>query len=326
MRYIFTYFLIIIFISLSSCEKELTSTDNPVEIIKFDDLGIDGPYIFGDIYYGRERYISYSPGNIPVILSIPHGGDISPTEIPNRSYGISVTDSNTIELGKAISNFFFSSFNVRPYVIINNLKRTKLDANRDKAEAAQGNIYAERAFDEFHYYINSAREDIINRYGTGFLFDIHGHGVNPDGFYDMRTWIGYLLSGEELDSSDAFLNENFPINDTSIFSLIDISNETLSDILRGPNSLGSLFENNSYTALPSENSPGPDGMRYFSGGYNTYTYGADRNFNFNAIQLEFPFPGLRDTNKSRSDFASAFTEIVQNYIFIHTGIDIFEIN
>ena len=41
-------------------------------------------------------------------------------------------------------------------------------------------------------------------------------------FNDMRTWIGYLLSGEELDSSDAFLNENFPINDTSIFSLIDI--------------------------------------------------------------------------------------------------------
>ena len=324
MRYTFTYFSVIIFISLSSCEKEVTSKDNPIDIIMFDDLGIDGPYSYGDIYYGRERYVSYSPGNIPVILSIPHGGDISPSEIPNRTYGISVTDSNTIELGKAISNFFFSSFNVRPYVIINNLKRTKLDANRDKAEAAQGNIYAERAFDEFHYYINSAREDIINTYGTGFLFDIHGHGVNPDGFYDMRTWIGYLLSGDELDNSDNYINQNISINDTSIFSLINSSNITLSEILRGPNSLGSFFEDNSYTALPSPNSPSPEGMRYFSGGYNTYIYGTDRNFNFNAIQLEFPFPDLRDTSQSRNNFSSAFVNFIQKYILTHAGIDIFQ--
>ena len=49
-------------------------------------------------------------------------------------------------------------------------------------EAAQGNVFAERAFDEFHFYINSAREEILSKYSTGFLFDIHGHGANPDGF------------------------------------------------------------------------------------------------------------------------------------------------
>ena len=38
-----------------------------------------------------------------------------------------------------------------------------MDANRDKIEAAQNNIFAERAFDEFHYYISSAREEIIQK-------------------------------------------------------------------------------------------------------------------------------------------------------------------
>ena len=54
----------------------------------------------------RNGYTTYYPGNIPVILSIPHGGDISPSEISNRTYGVSVTDSNTIELGILLEIIF----------------------------------------------------------------------------------------------------------------------------------------------------------------------------------------------------------------------------
>jgi len=315
---------LILFVTLISCTKDLSVQNIIYNDIEFNILGSDGPYLDGLTYTGRNSYITYYPGNIPIILSIPHGGDISPIEISNRTYGVSVTDSNTIELGMAIRNYFYSNFNVRPYVVVNNLKRTKLDANREKTEAAQGNIFAERAFDEFHFYINSAREQIISKHNTGFLFDIHGHGVNPDGFYDMRTWIGYLLSGDDLDNSDTYIDQNISIDNTSIYNIANTSIETLSEILRGPNSLGSFFENNLYTALPSSNSPSPEGMRYFSGGYNTSLYGKDRNFNFNAIQLEFPFPDLRDTPQSRNTFASAFVNLIQEYIQIHTGIDIFE--
>ena len=233
----------------------LSKIDSSISDVEFNELGSDGPYIYGETYYGRKSYITYYPGNIPIILSIPHGGDISPSEISNRTYGVSVTDSNTIELGMAIRNYFFTNFNVRPYLVINNLKRTKLDANRDIVEAAQGNLYAERAFNEFHHYINSARQEIINNFSTGFLLDIHGHGVNPDGFYDMRTWIGYLLTGDELDNSDSFIDQNISTNNTSIYSLINTSNESLSNLIRGPYSLGSLFENNFYTALPSISVP-----------------------------------------------------------------------
>ena len=267
MTYTIRLFTFLIFFSFLSCNKEENKKDIVKEAIVFSDLGEDGPYNYGQTYQGRNGYTTYYPGNIPVILSIPHGGDISPSEISNRTYGVSVTDSNTIELGIAIRNYFYSNYNIRPYVIINNLKRTKLDANRDRIEAAQGNIYAERAFDEFHFYIEKAREDIITKFGTGVLFDIHGHGINPDGFNDLRTWIGYLLTSDELDNSNDYIDKNISINDVSIYSLLNSSGQSLSELLSGPNSLGALFEDNNYTALPSPQSRSPEGMRYFSGGY-----------------------------------------------------------
>ena len=325
MTYTIRLFIYLIFFLLISCNKEEDKKDVVVESVEFSELGSDGPYLYGETYQGRKGYTTYYPGNIPVILSIPHGGDISPSEISNRTYGVTVTDSNTIELGIAIRNYFFSNYNIRPYVIINNLKRTKLDANRDKAEAAQNNIYAERAFDEFHFYIEKAREDIISKFSTGILFDIHGHGINPDGFNDLRTWIGYLLTAAELDNSNDYIDQNISINDVSIYSLLNSSGQTLSQLLSGPNSLGALFENNNYTALPSPESRSPEGMRYFSGGYNTFRYGTNREFNFSSIQLEFPFQGLRDTPQSRTQFSSIFVDLVQEYFLIHLNIDLFSL-
>ena len=325
MTYTIRLFIYLIFFLLISCNKEEDKKDVVVESVEFSELGSDGPYLYGETYQGRKGYTTYYPGNIPVILSIPHGGDISPSEISNRTYGVTVTDSNTIELGIAIRNYFYSKYNIRPYVIINNLKRTKLDANRDKAEAAQNNIYAERAFDEFHFYIEKAREDIISKFSTGILFDIHGHGINPDGFNDLRTWIGYLLTADELDNSNDYIDQNISINDVSIYSLLNSSGQTLSQLLSGPNSLGALFENNNYTALPSPESRSPEGMRYFSGGYNTFRYGTNREFNFSSIQLEFPFQGLRDTPQSRTQFSSIFVDLVHEYFLIHLNIDLFSL-
>ena len=99
----------------------------------------------------------------------------------------------------------------------------------------------------------------------------------------------------------------------------------MSELLSGPSSLGALFEDNNYTALPSPQSRSPEGMRYFSGGYNTFRYGANRNFNFSSIQLEFPFQGLRDTPQSRNLFAATFVDLVQEYFLINLNIDLFSL-
>ena len=322
MTYAIRLFIYFIFFFFIACDKEEDKKDVFVDTLEFSELGSDGPYSYGKTYQGRNGYSTYYPGDIPIILSVPHGGDISPAEIANRTYGVYVTDSNTIELAMSIRSYFYSTYGIRPYVVINNLKRTKLDANRDKTEAAQGNIYAERAFDEFHYYIENAREEIITNFNTGILFDIHGHGPNPDGFVDIRTWIGYLLSGSELDESDEFINENISIDQTSLSSLVQYSSQPLSIIIRGEKSLGSIFEKKGYEALPSSSSPSPQGMRYFSGGFNTQLYGTNKNYNFSAIQLEFPYPGIRDSMDSWDTFSKIFVEIVNEYFIHNLNIDL----
>ena len=70
-------------------------------------------------------------------------------------------------------------------------------------------------------------------------------------------------------------------------------------------------------------SPSPEGMRYFSGGYNTVVYGRDSDYNFNAIQLEFPYPTIRDNQNSINKFAEAFSSIVHDYFIAYFNIDLF---
>lgn len=47
-------------------------------------------------------------GNIPLVISVPHGGDIHVEEIPDRDCkgAVKVTDSKTIETARAVQEAF----------------------------------------------------------------------------------------------------------------------------------------------------------------------------------------------------------------------------
>ena len=137
------YLLFFLFIGCEdSKESKEIEVITPVDTTKeevFPELGYDGPYQSGNAYYGRESYIEYHAGNLPIILSAPHGGRLTPDEINDRTYGTLVTDDNTYELTKTIMDSMVVRFGGYPHVILCKLKRTKLDANRDSTEAAQEN-------------------------------------------------------------------------------------------------------------------------------------------------------------------------------------------
>ncbi len=69
------------------------------------------------------------------------------------------------------------------------LPRIKLDPNRAIDEAAQGDPTAEAVYNDYHFYLEQAKQIV----GRGILFDLHGqaHGQNS-------TEMGYLLLPEEL--------------------------------------------------------------------------------------------------------------------------------
>ena len=58
--------------------------------------------------FGRERYVEYIPGTLPIVLSAPHGGREKPTELPDRTEGTFAFDVNTQELARAIDEAFVS--------------------------------------------------------------------------------------------------------------------------------------------------------------------------------------------------------------------------
>ena len=320
------YFFLFLFIA---CEdnKETNETQvvvpkDTVEVEVFPELGHDGPYQSGNVYFGRENYIEYYAGNLPIILSAPHGGQLTPDEISDRTYGTFVTDLNTYELTKTIMDSMIVRFGGYPHVILCKLKRTKLDANRDSIEAAQENKYALRAWQEYHHYIEVAKKKITNDQGSGLFLDIHGHGINPDGFYDLRTWLGYLISSEELDQSNGVLNTNSYQSKSSISAWVDSSSYSFVEVLRGKVSFGSILDSLGYKSLPSINDLSPDGMRYFSGGYNTARHGSRSGGVISSIQIELPKPGIRDNQSTWSSYSKALNSTISEYYKIHLNRNI----
>jgi N-formylglutamate amidohydrolase len=327
-RFILTLIHLLLFLypgcedSKESKEIKVVTPVDTVEVEVFPSLGYDGPYQSGNIYYGRESYIEYHAGNLPIILSAPHGGRLTPDEISDRTYGTLVTDDNTYELTKTIMDSMFVRLGGYPHVILCKLKRTKLDANRDSIEAAQENKYALRAWQEYHHYIDIAKEKIKNTQGSGLFFDIHGHGKNPDGFYDLRTWLGYLLSSEELDQNDVTLNTSSYQNKSSISSWVDSSSYTFIEVLRGKVSFGSILDSLGFKSLPSVNDPSPSGMRYFSGGYNTARHGSRNNGVISAIQIELPKPSIRENQSTWSNYSKSINKAISEYYSIHLNRNI----
>ena len=283
----------------------------------FPELGHDAPYIEGSIYFGREEYIEYHSGSLPIILSAAHGGWKEPAEIPDRTQGITQIDTNTYHLTKVIMDTLTARFGGKPHVILCLLERLKLDANREELEAAEGNVYAERAWAEYHHYLDIAKELVTVNHGSGIVFDIHGHGKNPNGYYDLRTWLGYLIKGHELDLPDEELNTVAFKDKSSIRALADSSDFAFVNIVHGETSLGTILDSLGYECVPSVNDPGPAGSRYFSGGYITARHGSRDGGIISAIQVELPQPGIRDTEENWSIYASVFATAVNTYYGHH---------
>ena len=60
--------------------------------------------------------------------------------------------------------------NLKPNIVINNLRRSKLDPNREIEYGAQDNAEMIEAFERYHDYIKDAKI----KFAKGLLIDLHG--------------------------------------------------------------------------------------------------------------------------------------------------------
>lgn len=269
----------------------------------------------GTSYFGRNGYVEYIPGELPVILSAPHGGALTPDEIPNRTYGATGSDRNTADLTLAVRDAMVARTGSAPHVILSRLHRVKLDPNREIVEAAQDNGFAERAWEEFQGFIEIARTQTTNDFGGGMYFDMHGHGHAKN-----RLELGYLLGSARLNQDDAGLNSLAIVQMTSIRELGRTTPDTFAELLRGATSLGGYLQAAGVPTLPSPVDPRPFDDPYFTGGYNTWRHGSLNDTELvSGIQIEHHFPGLRDNDANRRAYAAVLAEAIEDFMTEHFG-------
>ena len=274
-------------------------------------------YIPGESYFGSNGYVEYLAGNLPIVITAPHGGLLTPASIPDRDCsGCSVVnDFNTQELSRAFAQAVHERTGCWPHIIFNKLHRRKLDANRDIVEAADGNPAAETAWHEFHAFVETAKNQLQPQFGKGLYIDLHGHGHAI-----QRLELGYLLSKSELALPDATLNNPFYVNQSSIRFLAGANVQGLShaELLRGEQSLGELLAQRGYPATPSESDPFPDADEdYFNGGYNTARHGSYQSGTLDGLQIECNRNGIRDSMHNVLRFADSLSVSVLDYLERH---------
>lgn len=269
----------------------------------------------GESYFDNTGFVEYIQGNHPVIITVPHDGYLEPENIPDRScngckYG---SDSHTQGMVRTLIDTYFEQTGHYPHVIINLLARVKFDANRPIDEAADGNATVEIAWQNYQDFIIAAKSEIEQDYGRGIIFDFHGHSHDIE-----RVELGYTLTNEELALSPNVLN-SFDLVDGSGIKTLILNNplqQTHSQMLTGPYSLGALIQQRGYPTVPS-----PDdhhqlpNEEYFTGGFTIFTHSSrrDNNSAIDGIQIEVN-RDIRFDEMLRTDFSIDLADSIFEYL------------
>ncbi|MFM7672598.1 MAG: hypothetical protein ACKO6Q_08420 [Bacteroidota bacterium] len=256
-------------------------------------------------------HTTYYPGNMPLVISVPHGGTWNLTEIKDRDCegAVTVTDRETKELAFDISDALSKYHGMRPYLIVCNITRKDVDQNREINEGTCGNPEMATPWLTFHEYIDSALVDAVRRFGNCLYIDLHGHG-HPE----QRLEIGYLIPDKKLAP---FFDQTELVSDrtTSLGNLL-VRKEVspLREWLFGEKSFGTRMAAKGFPSVPSQQDPYPkEGEKYFNGGYNTKRYTGVFYPNVFGWQIESNYKGVRDPN-GRSAFAMAFSDVITSFI------------
>jgi hypothetical protein len=138
-----------------------------------------------------ERFVTVIQGDLPIILSAPHGGrdrlpglaDRTPPP-PDQAKKFAAWggfvggagDTGTLEIAERVADRLKARFGKSPYLVVNRAQRRYLDANRpaELAYDLPGANGPKEIHDAYHKALATMRQDVIRRFGRGIVLDIHG--------------------------------------------------------------------------------------------------------------------------------------------------------
>lgn len=262
---------------------------------------------------GKPLWTEFITGDMPLVISVPHGGTaylpgVGIRRCPNS---MTPTDINTIETALEIRKAFLSVYHVSPYLVICHLSRRNVDQNRDINSGTCGNKLMRDSWTSFHHYIDSALALAVKKYGFALYIDLHGHS-HPV----KRVELGYLLTATQLESAgntSARIAGKSSLNNLLILKQKKGSPASLRQLLTGKYAFGSLLTNAGIPAFPScQTAQLQKGEKYYTGGYNIRRYTSGRYPEVFGWQAELNYWGVRD-EEGRPNFARVFADAVMKF-------------
>lgn len=235
--------------------------------------------------FDPDRFLTTQLGDLPIILSAPHGGTVRVPGSSDRTSGVTVRDLHTAEIALLTYQRLIHRLGREPSLVVAQFSRKDADANRDASEAYE-NDAAQRVYDAYHAALDRAVRDSVDRFGIAIVIDIHGQSSHRDSI------VRGTRSGRTTDD----LIARFGI-----------------DAVAGPNSLFGELKSRGYPVIPDPE-PGELGRETFlNGGYivahfGTAIPGAD------AIQVELGADHRRDQTKMARDLADSIADFAERYL------------
>jgi N-formylglutamate amidohydrolase len=130
---------------------------------------------------GAGNYLTIEPGTLPLVLSVPHGGDLPLRDAPERAKGTKVKDDRVNELAAAIQRQLLARTGRQAYLVGANISRKYVDFNR-KAEDAYEAPTAAPIYDAYYGALRTAIDAVRNQPGA-LLIDIHGQSMNKGAIF-----------------------------------------------------------------------------------------------------------------------------------------------
>lgn len=241
-----------------------------------------------------HELIEIAGGELPVILTAPHGGMRNVPGCKERTavgsrFAIA-PDYNTGQLARRIAEELKLLTGKSPYLVIAQFHRRHIDANRSPGEAF-ANPDCTTTYQDYHAAVRRYIDDIRMKYPRAMLIDIHGQTVFRDA----------ILRGTRYGNT--------------VKTLLARAG---APAITGPDSLFGRFAALGYPIIPANDAAPTDRTEAgnYSGGYTVDRYGSHRRDGIDAMQIEFG-RDLREAEmleKTARDSAQAIAAFYERFL------------